>query len=203
MHLNFLEIPLASLHKWHFYGWAGGSSAHYLFCWTTLIKDRCMADPWATPQITNNSCWTSGNGRYLRTLLLNEIISTAHNHSHWYSGNNFWRYWETNYLRLSGGELGYILACVIGCCTSRNLRSLKLFGCVNIIGHGLEPLRGSTAMWHSFKPYEEGEDHEVTINEVVVPILDGVIATPGSMLKHLQLPMVWRMKGDVQCWIHF
>jgi len=96
--------------------------------------------------------------------------------------------------KLSDDGIDMILRCVDAV---NNLKILKLAGCVNITGSGLDMLRSSIAIQQidmslvgkhesaSLKP-------EPLLSEsVVIPILEDIISN-GSSLKQLELPKKWR-----------
>ena len=81
---------------------------------------------------------------------------------------------------------------------------LKLKGLCNIVGHGLEPLRGSRLLEHlDLNPGFGGpkltgilatrDNFTLLSEEVVVPILDSIITVEGSSLKQLNFPKKWRV----------
>ncbi|KAL7535191.1 hypothetical protein ACHAWF_005085 [Thalassiosira exigua] len=98
--------------------------------------------------------------------------------------------------RLTDGDIGGLLVCLDAVHT---LKKFKLNGCVDIVGHGLEPLRGSTVLEQldlSLVPSDGAWGvspvlvHVPSISdEAVVPLLGSLIGT----LKHLQLPKKWRV----------
>jgi len=82
---------------------------------------------------------------------------------------------------------------------ANNLKILKLAGCVNISGSGLNMLLSSVAI-EQIDMSLVGK-HEVPLIEpepklsqdlVVVPILDSILNNRGSILKQLQFPKKWR-----------
>ncbi|KAL7529394.1 hypothetical protein ACHAXR_002940 [Thalassiosira sp. AJA248-18] len=80
--------------------------------------------------------------------------------------------------KLTDDDIASILACIDA---ANNLKSLKLTGCVSIVGRGLEPLRNSAVLKEidlSLVKYHESPilEPEPSISEdVVVPILDSII----------------------------
>jgi hypothetical protein len=86
-----------------------------------------------------------------------------------------------------------------------NLRILKLAGCINITGSGLDVLRLSTVL-EQIDLSLVGK-HEVPLIEpepllsedVVLPILDSIVSRGRrSSLKQLELPKKWRMEQSTQ-----
>eukprot|EP00984_Skeletonema_dohrnii_P026276 scaffold15598_cov144-Skeletonema_dohrnii-CCMP3373.AAC.3 len=92
------------------------------------------------------------------------------------------------------------------------LKVLKLIGCENITGTGLDPLRGSAVLEQidlsssDNATIANGEDLFspnfpwcFTLSEdAVIPILDSIIAEKDRALNHVQLPLVWRKKKSKQ-----
>jgi hypothetical protein len=63
-----------------------------------------------------------------------------------------------------------------------------LAGCVNIIGHGLEPIRGSLVL----EQIDLSLIGEPLISEdAVLPILESIVAAGGTTLEHVALPRSW------------
>jgi len=81
------------------------------------------------------------------------------------------------------------------------LKKLKLCGCVNIEGHGLNPLRGSIVLEQidlsiARKHKGQGIYPEPKISQAAtVPILDSIISDDGFSLKYIQFPQKWRYIG--------
>ena len=96
--------------------------------------------------------------------------------------------------RLSDDDLGSMLVCIDAVHT---VTKLKLAHCVNIIGHGLAPLQGSTVLRQidlSLVARFESPDiaGEVWLEErVVIPILQSII-TEGNSLTSLSFPQQWK-----------
>jgi len=86
------------------------------------------------------------------------------------------------------------------------LKVLKLIGCENITGAGLDPLRGSivlelidlnTSVITAIA--SDGFPPCFTLSEdAVIPILDSIISEKYRALKLLELPLVWRKKESAQ-----
>jgi len=90
------------------------------------------------------------------------------------------------------------------------LRVLRIIGCTNITGVGLDPIRGSTILEQidlstsSIATIANGDalfssnfPWVFTLSEVaVIPILDSIIARKDGALKHVQFPLVWRKKKN-------
>jgi len=80
--------------------------------------------------------------------------------------------------KLTDADIGAVLTCTNA---KDSLRILKLAGCVNIVGSGLEPLRGSKVL-EEIDLSMVGQHEKPTIepeplisHEVVLPILDSII----------------------------
>ena len=79
-----------------------------------------------------------------------------------------------------------------------NLKRLKIAGCINITGAGLDPLRGSIVLQQidlglvaeHKSPVLDSEPR--LSRENVLPILGSIIERDDSALKHLTFPMSWR-----------
>jgi hypothetical protein len=112
--------------------------------------------------------------------------------------------------KLSDEDIGGILVCIDAV---RTVKVFKLTGLFNIVGHGLEPLRGSRLLEHidlnpgllePLKLVPGGvatemssilagfKHYSLLSEEIVVPILDSIITVEGSSLKQLNLPKKWR-----------
>ena len=77
------------------------------------------------------------------------------------------------------------------------LKKLKLCGCININGHGSNPLRGSSILEQvDISLARKNEAPQIDIprisHEIVLPILDSAISSDGCTLKYIQLPWKWR-----------
>lgn len=94
--------------------------------------------------------------------------------------------------KLSDDDVGGILACIDA---TNYLKSLKLAGCVNITGYGLEPLRHSSIQHIDLSLVKQHENpflesEPMLSEEAVVPILENII--DHNSLTFLMLPKVWR-----------
>ena len=101
--------------------------------------------------------------------------------------------------KLSDEDIGGLLVCLDAINT---VKVFKLKGCVNIIGHGLEPLRGSRVLEQlDLSPVVGKEDDfsPTTIllpllkEATVIPILDSIIDDERCALRHLTFPKKWRV----------
>ena len=107
--------------------------------------------------------------------------------------------------KLSDSDISDILVSIDAL---NRLKVLKLIGCENISGIGLEPLRRSTTL----QQIDLSTSVKATIadckdlfspnfpwsfslqEDAVIPVLNSIIAEKGSSLKHIQFPLVWRRK---------
>ena len=84
------------------------------------------------------------------------------------------------------------------------VKRLKLANCINITGHGLEPLRGSTMIVQIDLSLDGDDENPRSLDpeppiscNAVLPILDSIISRGGCALKHLLFPYKWeRGKGQ-------
>ncbi len=101
--------------------------------------------------------------------------------------------------KLTDADICAVLRCINA---KDTLHILKLAGCVNIIGSGLEPLRGSAVLEQAdlsmVGRYEEASitPEPLVSCEVVVPILGSIIDTEGCSLRYIQYPQIWRDDDD-------
>ena len=78
------------------------------------------------------------------------------------------------------------------------LKTLKLTGCVNITGSGLAPLGGSVVLKEIDLSLVGQHDSQVIVpepkisEEVVLPILNSIVSSEGTLLEFIRLPKVWR-----------
>ncbi|KAL7539462.1 hypothetical protein ACHAXR_009306 [Thalassiosira sp. AJA248-18] len=99
--------------------------------------------------------------------------------------------------RLTDVDVGAILVCINA---FQALKKLKLTGCVNITGNGLEILRGSVVLEQIDLSLVGQHERPVIYPEqsisetATLPILDSIIDAVGSSLKYIQLPHAWRKK---------
>lgn len=113
--------------------------------------------------------------------------------------------------KLSDEDIGGILVCIDAV---RTIKVFKVTGLFNIVGNGLEPLRGSRLLEHidlnpgTLEPLKlvpsggvatemsgilAGMKHYSSLSEqAIVPILDSIITVEGSSLKQLNFPKKWR-----------
>ena len=89
-----------------------------------------------------------------------------------------------------------------------NVKRLKLTDCINFTGAGLGPLRGSTIIEQiDLSLTGDGEspmlDPEPPIScELVLPIVDSIIASDRCAIKHLQFPYKWRKGRSTESAFH-
>ena len=85
-----------------------------------------------------------------------------------------------------------------------NLKKLKLTGCVNITGGGLNPLRGSVVLKEIDLSLVGQHQSPIIFPEpkisegVVLPILNSIVGAEGTILEFLRLPKVWRERRSDQ-----
>ena len=100
---------------------------------------------------------------------------------------------------LSDDDIAALLTCVNA---KDTLKKLILTGLVNIVGHGLYPLRGSNMLEQidlSLASKYENPDIQTKpriAHGVILPILESIIATTGCSLKYIQFPQKWRSENQ-------
>jgi len=98
--------------------------------------------------------------------------------------------------RLNDSDLFAILACIDA---KKNLKRLSLTHCFNIVGHGLEPLRGSVILKQldlslvrqCEDPRSLKNDAGLISQEEVVPILDDILSAGGNAFRRMKFPWKW------------
>ena len=144
------------------------------------------------------SSWRISSGQELPSAAANAILSSTE-----WDKLDFGEVEKSLAEKLRDADLYGVLSCINAKTT---LEILKLTGCINISGSGLEPLRGSLVLQQidlSLVGHHESPKlvPEASISEVVVlPILDSIIAAHGNSLKHIQLPEEWRREGSIELW---
>mmetsp|Transcript_15247 Transcript_15247/g.32267 ORF Transcript_15247/g.32267 Transcript_15247/m.32267 type:complete len:392 (-) Transcript_15247:125-1300(-) len=102
--------------------------------------------------------------------------------------------------KLADDDISAVLTCIDAI---RNLKSLKLGGCVNITGYGLEPLRSSIVLeqldlslaGRNERPLIEPKPR---LSEMeTLPIISSIIHQDGNSLRQLQLPIKFRTDQSV------
>ena len=108
----------------------------------------------------------------------------------WHSGT--WFSWS-----MSDDDLKNVLIAIDA---KNNLKSLKLTNCIRIFGFGLKPLKKSTVLERidlsRAEPYTKpfiGMHTTMNLN-TILPILLSIVNKNGNSLKHIQLPLRWRME---------
>ena len=99
--------------------------------------------------------------------------------------------------KLTDEDIGGILVCIDA---KNNLKKLRLTRCSKVVGHGLDPVRGSVVLEDfdastiATRKWENGSYRTVkSISaEAVVPILDSIIDADGNSLRELSLPQDWK-----------
>ena len=105
---------------------------------------------------------------------------------------------ESLALKLTDEDVKSILICIDA---NTKLRKLKLAGCINITGAGLDPLRGSIVLEQiDLSLVAEHEIPELDGSqscEQVVRILDGIIERDdNTALRSIVFPKCWRYEGN-------
>ena len=75
---------------------------------------------------------------------------------------------------------------------NNNLKKLRLTGCTNFVGHGLEPLRESVVLEHIC--IDLSLERMSTV--VVTPILDSIIETEGNSLREMEIHNIHHAEND-------
>ena len=89
----------------------------------------------------------------------------------------------------------------VGGVAARGLKTLKLTGCVNILGRGLEPLRASTCLQQiDLSLVKEHESPDIQPDPLIsrfscLPILGSICDKDGNKLRHVQFPKKWSRRG--------
>ena len=103
--------------------------------------------------------------------------------------------------KLTDNNINAVLICI----SARDvLKKLKLCGCINIIGHGLSPLRASVILEQIDISLAGKYEKPTTIprskisQAAVVPILDSIISADGCSLKCIQYPSKWYNSDEVE-----
>ncbi|KAL7537752.1 hypothetical protein ACHAXR_010993 [Thalassiosira sp. AJA248-18] len=97
--------------------------------------------------------------------------------------------------KLTDDDLNDILNCTGA---PKKLKTLKLTGCVGLVGHGLRSIRGSVALRQIDLSLVDQHEcptlkPEPMLSKTVTMLtLNSVIDTFGNSLRHIQLPKLWR-----------
>lgn len=100
--------------------------------------------------------------------------------------------------RLTDDDLVGTLACAIHAAGDSRLRVLKLAGCLNVSGDGLEPLRGSSSLevldlslagWRGDE-FVKPDSSRLSQSEAV-PIVESMVGADGSRLRWVCVPKEW------------
>jgi len=113
--------------------------------------------------------------------------------------------------KLKDDDLHAVLASINA---KQTLKKLMLTNCINIIGHGLEPLRQSNVLQlldlslvgkheRPGKVHYDEKGHAIRYQqrdllsaEVVLPIIDSIISSDGCALKYTVFPEMWHWRSD-------
>ena len=150
---------------------------------------------WEAPMIALPSACRESTWRLQPSAASNAILSSPSSSEEW-GALDFVDIGKDLASKLTDDDLGAVLLCINA---ANKLKSLKLTGCVNITGHGLKPLYGSTVL-EQIDLSLVGQHESPNIiwsgpwmsEAAVVPILDSIIDTAGNSLKQLQLPKHFR-----------
>ena len=102
---------------------------------------------------------------------------------------------------ISDDDIGAVLVCIDA---KNTLKKLRLRNCRKVVGHGLEPLRGSIVLenfdafskWGNRDAVSKWRNWSSLLSEAaVVPIIESIIDTDGNNLREVSLPSHWR-KGE-------
>ena len=96
--------------------------------------------------------------------------------------------------KISDDDIGAVLVCIDA---KNTLKCLQLRRCEVVVGHGLEPLRGSVVLeeFNASNIYFQtwGNRNQPSLSEsAAVPILESIIDTDGNNLRTVSLPSKWR-----------
>ncbi|KAL7528858.1 hypothetical protein ACHAXR_002672 [Thalassiosira sp. AJA248-18] len=86
--------------------------------------------------------------------------------------------------KLTDNDIGCILVCINA---KESLKKIRLCNNENLVGHGLEPLRGSAKL----EEIDLGFQMTTLSPESVIPILDSIIDAEGNSLRKFRLPNNW------------
>ena len=91
--------------------------------------------------------------------------------------------------KLTDDHVRDVLVCIDAI---KNLKVLKLIGCINIQGHGLNPLRGSLVLEciESHKPQLKNDNLSQSnlSPNVIISLLESIVEIPGNKLQHIYFP---------------
>ena len=92
--------------------------------------------------------------------------------------------------KLTDDHIRDILVCIDAI---HNLKVLKLTGCINIEGHGLDVLRGSLVLEciESHKPQLINDDNPPQLRlspNIIISLLESIVESPGNKLQHMYFP---------------
>jgi len=116
-------------------------------------------------------------------------------------------------IKLSDDDMYAVLQCINA---QDVLKKLKLTGCINITGLGLNPLNvRQTVVLEQIdlsllKQYENpdgyidgsSEIHHLLSKDIVLPILNSIVSVMGSSLKYILLPYNWRTDDQLQQFVN-
>ena len=100
--------------------------------------------------------------------------------------------------KLTDDDIYAILKCI---CAQDVLKRLKLCGCINIEGHGLNPLMGSVVIEQiDFSLVRKHEKQKIESKrrislEAIVFVLDSILSLDDCALKYIQFPDQWHTEN--------
>ncbi|KAL7533741.1 hypothetical protein ACHAXR_005422 [Thalassiosira sp. AJA248-18] len=158
----------------------------------------------APPSSWRKTNWTKQPSVTSKAIILSEFstVGQGQNIEQWHA-LDFLDIEKSLAKKLTDDDVGAVLACINA---KQTLKTLKLTGCVNILGHCLQPLMGSICLEQidlSLVKQNEKLDIEpepLISTAAVVPILVNIVDTRGCALKHVQLAKKWcdHITGSVQ-----
>ena len=145
-----------------------------------------------TPLLEKLDCKQSSSSSVVNASNMNHILTSS---SELWETLDFADIEKSLAEKLNDDDISDILTAIDARTTTKYL---KITGCVNILGGGLSPLRGSTVLEQidlsCAAQYEKPDLNPAPSisDEVVIPILDSIVRADGASLTHLQLPKKWR-----------
>ena len=102
------------------------------------------------------------------------------------------------YLRIKDDDIAGVLACINA---RENLKTLKITGCLKTTGRGLQLLSGSVVLkefdlTQKILSHEEEFQSDKLSEDIILPILNSIINTPGNSLTLIQFPRRWRLANN-------
>jgi len=140
-----------------------------------------------TPQQSPIGTSNTSDITWQPTSTSNAIITGAYGECHTL---DFGEIEEILASKLTDLQVRDILVCIDAI---HNLKVLKLAGCINIEGHGLDVLRGSLVLEciESHKPQLVNDDNppQLRLSPIaIISLLESIVASPGNKLQHMYFP---------------